>query len=146
MRRNIFSIWNGGQMSDDEVCDLRNRREGDKLPPTGVVTEATLKLGKSIRRWLAVLTGLTVVLYLLIAGVLVWTYIQSNKNTEALCTIYQDAVRRADAGAAFLTENPRGLKGFSVETIQTSINNSRATARSLSVLDCPLPPAPTPTP
>lgn len=133
-------------MSDEEICDVRNRREEDRLPPTGVVTEATIKLGKSIRRWLAVLTGLTVVLYLIVIGVVVWTYVQSNKNTEALCAIYTDSVRRADAGAAFLTENPRGLKGFTVEQIQTSINNSRATARSLSVLDCPLPPAPTPTP
>jgi hypothetical protein len=143
---NIFSIWNGRNMSDDELCDIHNRREEDKLPPTGVVTEATLKLGRSIRRWLAVLTGLTVVLYLIIAGLLVWTDVQSDKNADALCALYEDAVGRADAGARFLTENPRGLPGFTVEQIQTSINNSRATARSLSTLHCPLPPEPSPTP
>lgn len=130
-------------MSDENIPQ---RRTSDRLPPASVVTRATLELGRSIQRWLVVLTGLTIVLYLALGGSLIWTWVQSNKNTEALCAIYTDAVRRAEAGAAFLTENPKGVEGFSVEAIQTSINNSRATARSLSVLGCDLPPVPTPAP
>jgi hypothetical protein len=126
------------------------RREADKLPPVPMMTKQAMDLGRSIRRGLTILTALTAILYVGLSGFVAWSWIQSNKNTDALCALYENSVRRAEAGAKFLTEHPNGVAGFSREQLQTSVNTSRATVRSLSGLACSVPktlptPAPFPT-
>lgn len=121
------------------VSNNPQRREEDKLPPPTVVTSATLKMGKDIRKQLSILTTATVILALGLGGLTGWSWVQSQKNTEALCALHDQSYLRAEANAKFLTENPKGIPGIKVEDIQASINQSRAVVRSLSELNCGIP-------
>lgn len=54
----------------------------------------------------------------------------------ALCVFKVDLGRRADVGAQFLKDHPHGIPGIPASTLTTSVNNQRATYRSLQVLKC----------
>lgn len=121
----------------ESTPDPPKRRNSDKFPPAIVVTEETLKLGKEVRRWLNILTALTVVLYLCMAGWVAWGWLQAQTNTKALCAVHDAAQRRVDAGVKFLIQNPNGAIGISRKDIETSINRDRAVVTSLDILNCP---------
>lgn len=109
-----------------------------------------------IKRSLRTLVIATVVLYVALVGVVVWTYIDSanrrdsiaevavdtKKNlftiNEALCAIRHDSQVDVAAGKAFLKKNPEGIPGISAALIQEGIDNSQATVDSLDILKCPL--------
>lgn len=55
----------------------------------------------------------------------------------ALCVFKHDLVTRAGQTQQFLDEHPAGFAGIPRTTLQTSLNNQRATIKSLNSLHCP---------
>lgn len=95
------------------------------------------KAAREIRRILYILIAATVVLYLITAGLSVFVWSQSAKNTDALCSVRHDAERRVQQGSDFLIANPNGTKEIPTKIIQQSIDNAQQTVNSLSILHCP---------
>jgi len=91
--------------------------------------------------WTAVLYG--VVALALVAG-LIFANSQRNdlrdvqdETVTALCTFRDDLQRRYDDGIKFLVNHPEGIPGISAADIQRSLENQRATLKSLAELPCP---------
>lgn len=91
----------------------------------------------SIRRTLYWLIAATVVLYLGVAGLTIFVWSQSAKNTDALCSVRHDAERRVQQAQQFLVDNPKGIPGIPVSLLQQTINTSQSTVNSLAPLHCP---------
>lgn len=93
-------------------------------------------LVRSIRRQLFWLAGATVVVYLALAGVVVWTYAGAESNREALCALRGDLQDRVDSSVKLLDDHPNGLAGIPPKTIRDGIKNQRRTIKALSRIDC----------
>lgn len=91
---------------------------------------------RSIKRTLAWLTVATVVVYLALAGVTVWTRYGAEKNRKALCALRSDLQQRIDGSTQFLREHPRGVAGIPAKTILDGIANQRRTIKALSGIAC----------
>jgi len=100
-----------------------------------------------LQRQLRVLVRATVILYLALAFVAGYAYVQAvqgrakleaatEQTTTALCTLRADLERRVDTSREFLKENPDGIPGIPARTIQEGINNQERTIEALGVLDC----------
>lgn len=119
--------------------DVPKRRASDNVMPKADLSNPALHTAKELRRWIRVLAGMTVVLYIVMLGVAGYTYDLSKKNTRALCTIRQNAEDRADQAQQFLIDHPRGIPGISVTDLNRSINAYNSTARALNDVNCPVP-------
>lgn len=119
------------------VAAKAGRRQVDQMPPPCLIVGETLNIGKEIRRWLQLLTVLTVLVALVVGGVGVWTFVQNRQNTTALCSIRDDAQRRVDLNRDFLKTNPQGIPGIPPAQIELQIRNSIQTVDSLSKVGCP---------
>lgn len=95
------------------------------------------KTAQGIRRTLYILIAATVVLYLFAAGLTIFVWSQSAKNTDALCSIRRDAEKRVEQGNQFLIDNPNGIPGISPKLLQQNVDNAQHTVNSLSILHCP---------
>lgn len=95
------------------------------------------RIALSIRRTLYWLIAATVVLYLGVAGLTIFVWSQSAKNTDALCSVRHDAERRVQQAQQFLVDNPKGIPGIPVSLLQQTINTSQSTVNSLAPLHCP---------
>lgn len=89
-----------------------------------------------IRRSLRILLIATVVLYLGVLGIAVWTWSTANTNNDALCALRVDLQKRVANSQTFLKENPEGIPGISVRIVQDGIENQQRTISALSGLSC----------
>jgi hypothetical protein len=90
--------------------------------------------------WTALLYGFVAVM--LVAG-LIFAQVQrdriarvSNDTVSALCTFRDDLQHRYDEGVKFLVNHPDGIPGISAADIQRSLENQKATLKSLEELPC----------
>lgn len=81
-----------------------------------------------------------------VSATVIYVWITSENNRKALCAIRHDAERRYALGEQFLKDNPNGIAGISASQLRVSINNSKETADSLSIVHCASQPKVTPTP
>lgn len=95
------------------------------------------KTARELRRWLKILIVMTVLLYLILAGFGYVSWILSNRNTDALCSLRQDVERRIETSQQFLIDNPRGIPGIEPRVIRQQIQNNQRTVRALNSLNCP---------
>jgi hypothetical protein len=91
---------------------------------------------RSIKRALTVLVVATAVLYLAVAAVVVKTYRDANRNTDALCALRHDLERRVASSQAFLDKHPAGIPGIPVQTIKDGLVNQQRTITALGDLRC----------
>jgi hypothetical protein len=89
----------------------------------------------------------TVVLYVALAGLGVYFYLDAaagreriaevTENTNvALCSLRGDLERRVATSIAFLEANPEGIPGIPVQVIQQSITSQQQTITALAILEC----------
>jgi hypothetical protein len=90
----------------------------------------------SIKRSLRVLTAATVVLYIVVGGLSIWTYRDSHSNRDALCALRADLQARIQTSTTFLVEHPEGVAGIPAKTIRDGIINQQRTVNALSGLSC----------
>jgi hypothetical protein len=114
-------------------------KEALKAPKAVYASTSGETLGESIRRTLRILVIATIILYLIIGGLAIYSFSLSKANTRGLCALRADAQDRIDQSEAFLKEHPKGIPGISVQQLQRSTDNSRRTAKSLKGLTCPPP-------
>jgi hypothetical protein len=60
----------------------------------------------------------------------------SDRTTNALCTLREDLSQRVDSSKDFLSKHPKGIPGVPVQTILDSIANQQRTIDALSTLSC----------
>lgn len=105
-------------------------------------------VGDVLRRTLRRLVFATVVLYLFLAGLVAFVWVDGMSQraeirnvalttNTALCTLRHDLEKRIETSQQFLEENPNGIPGFSAEVIEQSIANQQDTIEALEVLRCP---------
>lgn len=104
---------------------------GDPADPTVI---AELILG--IRRSLRVLVGATVLLYVVVALILLYTWRTSEANRSALCTLRIELERKVARSTEFLIKNPNGVPGIPAATIRAGIDSETKTIEALGDLDC----------
>lgn len=117
------------------------RRASDKVPPSTIPPVPEVKadshdIGSELKKTLKILVIATVVLYLMVVGLVIWVWIQSDTNTNALCAIRLEAQTRVTETQTFLANHPNGFLGVSPAQLQQSINDSNATVVALSGLGC----------
>lgn len=115
---------------------IPRRRVGDHVEVEPHISDKSADTAKQLRRTLRVLVGATVLLYLVLAGFILVTRIDSNRSAKALCALRQDAKHRLVEGRRFLREHPHGFSGVSRTDIQRSIDGYQITVNALSVIDC----------
>lgn len=95
---------------------------------------------RSIKKWLKILTVLTVLLYTVLGLGILYVYDLSRDSRQVQCGVKQDKQRQVAAGKRFLKQHPNGAFGFTEGQIRLSIAEGEATVESMSVIDCPPPP------
>lgn len=94
------------------------------------------------------LTIATVALFLALAAVFGYAFIQANHaraelevvartTASALCSLRADLERRVQTSKDFLEENPDGIPGLPAEVIKEGIENQQRTIEALAILHCP---------
>jgi hypothetical protein len=122
------------------MTDHPHRRAGDS------------DVARSILRWLKVLVVLTVVLYLAVAGLAAFDFVNSSDKrheiaanqmriVSALCAVRKDLGERIANGDAFLKTHPQGLPslGITAAAIRIQIAMQRSTLQALAPVICPKP-------
>lgn len=118
----------------------------ESAPTVETLGEARLEF----HRHLTYLSVATVLLFVALAAVVYWGVTSSQndrrelrkeevRTTSALCAFRHDLESRIRQSADFLAKHPNGIPGIPVGTIRTSLNNQRATVKSLDILTCPSP-------
>jgi hypothetical protein len=118
-----------------------------EAPPT---IETLGEARQEFHRHLWYLSVATVLLFVALAAVVYWGVTSSQKDrrelrkeevrtTSALCSLRRDLEGRIASTQDFLNKHPHGIPGIPVATIRTSLNNQRATVKSLDILACPSP-------
>jgi len=109
----------------------------DKDPDVRIAIFHSIRL---LGLWTAILYG---VVCLMLVGGLIFAQVQrnriadvSNKTVSALCTFKEDLQQRYDDGVKFLVNHPEGVAGISPGDIQRTLDNQRATLKSLAELPC----------
>lgn len=97
-------------------------------------------LQRGIRR----LAALTVVLFVLLAGLGAYVYVRLSDISDrgarahtAVCVLRADEIARVAAARAFIAEHPGGFAGITVESLQQTINSQERTIAALAIADCP---------
>jgi hypothetical protein len=96
---------------------------------------------------LRILIRATVALYLGLALVFGYAFVQAERNrmdletaaeqtSAALCALRADLERRVATSENFLERNPDGIPGISAKTIQDGIDNTERSIEALAGLDC----------
>lgn len=91
---------------------------------------------EQIKRTLRTLVIATVVLYVVLGGVVLWTYNSSSTTHDALCTLRADLQNRVAQSQKFLLGHPQGFAGIPAATIQQGLVNQQHTIDALSSLSC----------
>lgn len=99
------------------------------------MSDSTPTTAKSVQRALNWLVAATIVLYLILGGLSVYTYVTAHKLQDSVCNFNNDLQRRVTAGRQFLKEHPKGIAGIPAATLQQSIDNQQQTLDALD-LDC----------
>jgi len=105
------------------------------------------RIARDLQRTLRILVAATVLLYLAMAGALVYVRHDSaqhrdalareaNRTRVALCTLRGDLERRVSTSREFLAANPNGIPGIPATTLKQSISNQQATVDALAALRC----------
>lgn len=89
-----------------------------------------------LQHWLRRLLFATVALYAVVIALVGYTWSDSHKQKQALCTLRVDLQRRVDDSYRFISDHPHGIPGISVATIRQGINGQQRTIKSLSKLNC----------
>ncbi len=100
------------------------------------ISDHAAETAQDLRRTLRVLGAMTVILYLVIAGLGLWVWSQSNRNTNALCDLRSNIDNRNRTAEDFLRTHPKGIPGVSAESLEINIKTSRQTLKALSDLNC----------
>lgn len=95
---------------------------------------------ESIKRTLRLLVVATVVLYLMVAGGIIYTYVTVATNKEALCSVRQDFERRVETSQQFLIDHPKGTPGIPTSILRRSIDDQKRTIEALQIISCKYPP------
>jgi hypothetical protein len=82
------------------------------------------------------LTIATVALFLSVAGISVYFYIDASHSRQALCTLRGDLEQRVQSSRDFLRDHPKGIPGIPIATIKQGIDNQQRTIDALSSLSC----------
>lgn len=93
-----------------------------------------------LRRGLRKLVIATAILYLVLGGVAIYSYLSARNTRDALCALREDLARRALANTEFLRANPDGVGGIPPKTILEGIYNYQRTIVALKDLNCENPP------
>lgn len=111
-------------------------------------------IAHELRKRLRILTWLTVVMYLVMAGLVFWVRHDGQVKRDQIaaqahnaaaiakeertgtCTLKKDLRQRVRSGEKFLHDNPHGTGGITVAVIQTSIHNAKHTLHSLRAVNC----------
>lgn len=100
--------------------------------------EDAQSLVKEIRVSLRALVIATVVLFVAVAAVAVYSYKVSDNNRQAVCNLRVDLERRVQASEDFLHDHPDAIEklGFTPAQIQKEIDGQQRTLAALSVVSC----------
>jgi hypothetical protein len=109
-------------------------------PDRGTPPDATFDLIRLIKRRLNVLVAATVLVYLIVIAVAVYTYAKADTANDALCSFRTDLEDRVDRTEQFLADNPDGVDfgetAFDADELQAQLDNQRRTVDSLADLSC----------
>jgi predicted negative regulator of RcsB-dependent stress response len=105
------------------------------------------EIAEEIKRALRNLTRATIIIYVVLAGLGLFAWIDSSNQraeikqvaistNQALCALRFDLEARVENAEQFLVNNPDGIPGLSAASIQTSIESQRRTIVALRGLDC----------
>lgn len=78
----------------------------------------------------------TVALYLILAGVGVYAYLNAQSNRQALCALRHRYEVSVVSGNAFFKDHPHGTQDFPPSLIRNSIREDESFVKALSGLDC----------
>jgi hypothetical protein len=127
-------------MNEEEIP---KRRAEDRIPilatPTPgqpEVSQTAIRVGDDIRKWLRILIGTTVLLYVFLSLGIAYTWYSTTRTQDALCALKQDAQDQADAGAQFLIDHPDGFAGITAAELKRSIDRSKKTVDALDTVNC----------
>lgn len=81
-------------------------------------------------------TRAIVVVFLALALLGGWVWLQQARTHNALCTLQADLVQRVQNETDFITKHPYGIPGVSTASIRASINGQERTIQALAPLQC----------
>lgn len=104
-------------------------------------------IGTTIRRTQRLQLLATTVLYAIVLAALIAVWQDSNskrdsikresqRTTEALCSLRIDLERRVKLTEAFLAQNPKGTPGIPLSMVKVGLEYQYATLSALSTIDC----------
>jgi hypothetical protein len=116
--------------------DVPRRRRSDHILPKADLSDPALHTAKELKRALRILTIATVVIYLFMGGIAIYTYSLSQRNKRALCAIRHNAEDRVNSAQEFLLKHPKGIPGITPDDLRRTIQIYETNARALDDVNC----------
>lgn len=100
--------------------------------------EGANKVLLGVRRTLRFLVLATVILYLALGGIALYSYSTSKLNHDAVCNLTSDLERRIQTSRDFTRDHPEAIRklGFTKAQVERETVNQERTLTALSVVNC----------